>query len=173
MTEQELDELDRRSEEPFGRREGDLELRARGMRRAAGGSRRLQVLIGSAIGLGLFLALQVVACQRAAALDEAAYADCREDNLSFAYQRLVASGVPELAQRAPRPAVVLPILWCRRTAQEGRPVRLSPQEETRYLNVFRRECLPLVDGETGRVIGSDSLPGVAQLPPRTRPRRPC
>lgn len=162
------EEGERRQADPFGRRAGDVELRVEAATSAASRRRGLTI-IGTVIGLSLFAALQLVSCSRDDALDRerrmnaaaraaADYADCREDNLAFAYQRVVAMRFPSLAQRRPRPGIVLPILWCRRTVAVGHPVRLPPGQEIRYLNVYKRERLPLVDDATGRVVGDEPLP---------------
>jgi hypothetical protein len=87
---------------------------------------------------------------------KAKYADCREGNLPTAFVRLtIGRYLPPAARRdADRK---LPILWCYATVQLGMPVRLSPEEERRYLRVYDRSRLPVVDTH-GHVVGSQPLP---------------
>lgn len=121
-------------------------------------TRRRLLIAGLVVGAAVFGGLIVGSVLRGSELEEAAYHDCREDNLAIAYQRVVAMRAPSLARRRPRPAHVLPILWCRATVDRGRPVRLRAREERRWLARYVQERLPVVDDATGRVVGSEPLP---------------
>lgn len=120
------------------------------------GSRRQLLVVGVVIAFATVAGVMFGGWQRGQDIDAADYAQCRQENLPNAYLRLRRP--PGQRDERPRANVVLPILWCRATVERDRPVRLRPSEERRYLKVVRRERLPVVDGDTGRVVGSEPLP---------------
>lgn len=90
---------------------------------------------------------------------------CREGNLAGGYIRLVLERSPGFNPRRlniPPPDRALPMLSCQETYEHGRPIRLRPAEERRYLRIYARGRLPLV--KNGRVVGDEPLPA----PPRRR-----
>lgn len=134
------------------RRRDDLATAAVAASATSGLPRRTLVLIGLAIGVGVFAGLIVGAVLRDRDLEDFAYGLCREGNVPNAFIRTV--DVLPADERA-RARGSLPILWCRRSAEVGHPVRLELPEEGKYLAIYRTGRLPLVDDDTGEVVGSE------------------
>ena len=108
--------------------------------------------------------------------------DCREGNIPNAYLQLRArefvatdKGPPSITTQISH--LVLPILSCEESEDLGQPVRLRPDEEAKYLRIFKGTCLyidparpkgcklprlPLV--HDGHVVGAEEFPA-----PRRRP----
>jgi hypothetical protein len=128
-------------------------------------SSRWLILVGCGVGAALFATLQINACARDQERSAEALQTCTDSLSSRAYIRIVLGDrAPKIpgAEDLPAPGKVLPILDCQ-ASRPGHRVRLSRDQEDRYLDVFRRGRLPIVDG--GRVVGSQPFP----VPPPSKP----